>query len=110
MSEHKSARIAALNDAFRTSFNGGRVVMTASVNAFDPDLVNRIIEKVKSFDGFNRDNDPYGEHDFGAFEIDGKKIFWKVDTYADDTFTYGAEDPTDPDCVRVLTIMLAEDY
>jgi hypothetical protein len=30
------------------------------------------------------DNDPHGEHDFGAFEHEGQRIFWKIDYYAPD--------------------------
>ena len=29
------------------------------------------IRKVVDFDDFNEDNDPYGEHDFGSFELAG---------------------------------------
>lgn len=29
--------------------------------------------KVRDFDVFNEDNDPWGEHDFGSFEDNGKK-------------------------------------
>jgi len=69
-----------------------------------------IREKVETFDAFTPDNDPYGERDFGAFEHNGEKIFWKIDYY-DATLTYGSEDPSDPQqTVRVLTIMLASEY
>jgi Protein of unknown function (DUF3768) len=63
---------------------------------------------VQRFDAFTPDNDPYGEHDFVT--LDGEKLFWKIDTYADGSLTHGAEDPTDPAAMRVLTIMLAEEY
>ena len=55
-------------------------------------------------------NDPYSEHDFGAFEHAGERFFFKIDTYADASLTYGAEDPLGPGAVRVLTLMLASDY
>ena len=29
-----------------------------------------ILQKVRSFDQFTEDNDPYGEHDFGAFDFE----------------------------------------
>jgi Protein of unknown function (DUF3768) len=57
---------------------------------------------------------PYGEHDFGAFTFDHEgeslRIFWKIDYYAPDLL-HGSEDPADPaQTIRVLTIMLAEEY
>jgi hypothetical protein len=28
------------------------------------------------FDAFTEDDDPWGEHDFGAFDHEGERIFW----------------------------------
>jgi hypothetical protein len=106
----KNAAIRELNDAFRKSFAGGKVVMTASVAEL-PEIVraNALLE-VSRFDRFTSDNDPYGEHDFGSFELVGRTFFWKIDTY-DATMEFGSEDPADPTkTTRVLTLMLAEDY
>ncbi|WP_413661945.1 DUF3768 domain-containing protein [Methylocystis iwaonis] len=36
-----------------------------------------VTTKVMQFEAFTPDNDPHGEHDFGAFDHDGQKIFWK---------------------------------
>ena len=70
---------------------------------------NALLE-VARFDRFTPDNDPYGEHDFGSFELVGRKFFWKIDAY-DKSLEFGSEDPSDPDkTTRVLTLMLAEDY
>ena len=104
------AMIRDLNDAFRKTFSGGKVVMTASVAAL-PEMVraNALIE-VTRFDRFTAANDPHGEHDFGSFELVGRKFFWKVDCY-DANMEFGSEDPSDPSkTTRVLTLMLAEDY
>ena len=56
--------------------------------------------------------DPEGWHDFGAVEIRGETVFWKIDLYeADSDFRYGAEVPDNPaTTMRVLTIMLARDW
>ena len=55
-------------------------------------------------------HDPEGEHDFGAFEHGGARFFWKIDYYTPD-MEHGSEDPADPSqTLRVLTIMLAEEY
>ena len=58
----------------------------------------------------DKDNDPWSEHDFGSFEIDGETLFWKIDYY-DGSMQFGLEDPADPaKTMRVLTIMLSEEY
>jgi hypothetical protein len=65
------------------------------------------------FKDFTEDNDPYGEHDMGSFHIEGvtRKIFWKIDCYADASCSGGAEDPSDPArSFRVLTIMFGSEY
>jgi hypothetical protein len=55
-------------------------------------------------------NDPHEEHDFGSFEAEGHTIFFKID-YFDRSLTYHSPDPTDPAVtVRVITVMLADEY
>lgn len=106
----RTERIRALNDAFRTTFTGGRVMLTASVDALPSDVKAMAIRKVATFAAFDGDNDPHGEHDFGAFDLAGHKFFFKVDYY-DRRLKFGSDDPADPEkTTRVLTIMLAEDY
>ena len=106
----KTERIRELNDAFRTTFAGGKVMMTAGVNAL-PEMIraNAFIE-VARFDRFTADNDPHCEHDSGSLELCGRTFFFKIDCY-DTSMQFGSEDPSDPDkTTRALTIMLAEDY
>jgi len=68
------------------------------------------LKPLKVMYDFSSDNNPYGEHDFGSFEIDGHKLFWKIDYYALDMM-HGSEDAANPDITtRVLTIMLTEEY
>lgn len=106
----KTQRIAALNDAFRTTLAGGTVLLTQGIKALPETDQAAILEAVRTFGTFTRDNDPYGERDFGAFQHAGERFFWKIDYY-DPALTYGSEDPSDPtQTVRVLTIMLAEEY
>jgi hypothetical protein len=103
-------RIRELNDAFRTTMTGGKVLLTAGVDALPSDVKAMVIRKVATFSDFTPDNDPHGEHDFGSFELAGRKFFWKIDLY-DAKLEFGSEDPTDPSkTTRVLTIMLAEEY
>jgi len=104
-------RIAQLNDLCRKAMGiAGRLVQTAGIRALPPEDQSAIREKVEKFEAFTEDNDPYGEHDFGSFDHNGQKIFFKIDYY-DPTLTMGSEDPADPkQTVRVLTIMLADEY
>jgi hypothetical protein len=68
--------------------------------------------EVSRFDSFTEDNDPQGDHDFGAFDIDGAgTIFWKIDYHADKTCESRSEYPSDiSQCFRVLMIILASEY
>jgi hypothetical protein len=104
-------KIRLLNDQFRMQGLGrGSLMHTSSVHQCGPAFVQAAINAVRSFDGFNNDNDPYGEHDFGAFEVEGEKLFFKIDYYdlAREAHPPDAADPAVTH--RVLTIMLAEDY
>ena len=102
--------IKTLNDNFRKTFIGGRVMLTSGIRAKTQDEIAEILEKVRSFDNFTTANDPYGEHDFGSFDYKGQKIFWKIDYY-DLNYEYMSENPADPTITnRVLTIMLASEY
>ena len=101
--------IKTLNDNFRKTFIGGRVMLTSGIRAKTQDEIAEILEKVRSFDNFTTANDPYGEHDFGSFDYKGQKIFFKIDYY-DLNYEYMSENPADPTITnRVLTIMLALD-
>jgi hypothetical protein len=61
--------IAALNDQARTTFQGCTVILTKGIFSLPEALQDAIIQQVRSFDTFTPDNDPYGEHDFGAFNF-----------------------------------------
>jgi hypothetical protein len=103
-------KIRALNDAFRKSMSGGRVMMTAGVDALPSDVKAMVIRRVATFADFSADNDPHGEHDFGNFMLAGRKFYFKIDYY-DAAMEFGSEDPADPSkTTRVLTIMLASEY
>ncbi len=111
-----SARIAELNDRLRKGDTSlGSLTMTPGIAGFDQLDQFEIIERLQSFDSFPEGDDPYGEHDFGAFDSRGVRIFWKIDYY--DRASYctgdecGSDDPSDPaKTYRVLTVMLADEY
>jgi hypothetical protein len=102
--------IRALNDAFRRTFVGGAVMITAGVEALPVEQRRSLLQKVRAFDAFGEDNDPHCEHDFGSVEEGGVRYFWKVDCY-DRATEMGSPDPADPTVTtRVLTIMRADEY
>jgi Protein of unknown function (DUF3768) len=106
----KTARIRALNDELRQNFAAGIAVMTPGVAALGAEVVERIVKTIAVFDDFCHANDPYEEHDFGAFEADGHMIYFKID-YFDRELSMHSPDPADPSVTqRVITIMLAEEY
>jgi hypothetical protein len=103
-------RIRVLNDDFRRSFVGGLVVITAGVEAMPAEQRRSLLAKVRAFDAFTEDNEPQGEHDFGAIDEGGVRYFWKIDYY-DRATEFGSPDPADPAVTtRVLTIMRADEY
>jgi len=106
-----TARIAELNDLLRTTFLTGKVVWTEGIAALTGEARSEVLSLVREFSAFTPDNDPYGEHDFGAVTHDAAgRVFWKIDYY-DADYRFHSPDPADPKVTRrVLTIMLAEEY
>ena len=106
----KAARIRQLNDELRTTGKGGLVMMTQGVQQLGVMHQAEIMQAIRNFDAFNEDNDPYGEHDFGAIDVAGRRLFWKIDAY-DLDMEMGSPDPADPGVTcLVLTVMLANEY
>ena len=103
-------RIAELNDKFRTTLIGDKVILTSGIASLPTEQQQEIINKVKIFNTFTEDNDPYGEHDFGCFEYHGQQIFWKIDMY-DLNYEYYSPNPELEEVTnRVLTVMFASEY
>jgi hypothetical protein len=113
----RSEQIRILNDAFRTTvlpvgstIGTDELVITRGVADRGADFIDRAVTAVRTFCDFTQDNDPFGEHDFGTFELDGVNLFWKIDCY-DQDLDFGSPDPADPAVTRrVLTVLLAEEY
>jgi hypothetical protein len=102
--------IRALNDELRQNLTVGTALITAGVAALGAEAVARIVKTIAVYDDFCHANDPYEEHDFGSFEVDGQTIFFKIDYY-DKALASHSPDPTDPSVTeRVIIIMLAEEY
>jgi hypothetical protein len=107
---HRRRQTRKLNDAFRRTTIGGKLVVTHGVAALGAIHVLALVDRVRNFADFSEANDPHGEHDFGAFEDSQKRFFWKIDYY-DEQLHRGSEDPRNPaKTTRVLTLMLADEY
>lgn len=112
----RAAKIAALNDQMRREPRSkalGQVVITAGVAAEGDEFRLKVREALAALGprDFTPANDPYGERDFCAFQVHGKRLFFKVDYYAKGDLTRASEDPADPDKTeRIMTIMFAEEY
>jgi hypothetical protein len=103
-------RTRALNDELRIYHRGGRIMVTAGVQALGENMMRRLDEAIAAFDEFDEDSDPHGEHDFGVVEIGGKEVMFKIDYY-DITLNYLSPDPSNPEITtRVMTIMLVKEY
>lgn len=103
--------VRRLNDQFRCASAGrGSLMLTAGVHELGSTFAWAAITAVKAFNQFTRDNDPYGEHDFGALTVADERLFFKIDYY-DLALEGHSPDAADPaQTHRVLTIMLASEY
>ena len=80
--DNNTAKIAELNDLCRKAMGiAGRAVQTAGISSLPPEDQSAVREKVETLDAFTPDNDPHKERDFGAFEHNGQRIFWKIGYY-----------------------------
>lgn len=114
-----NAIIAEQNDRFRTTWGAdfsvpGQIVMTRGVADLSPAAKAIIMQRVQTFSEFTEDNDPYGDHTFGAFEFEiagnSYNIFWKIDLY-DTAYNMGSDKPEDVTVTRrVLTVLHASEY
>lgn len=114
-----AAIIAQQNDRFRNTWGAdftipGQVVFTAALAEAGFATTAAAMAGVQQFADFNDDNDPYGDHSFGAVEIkvgdETKTVWFKIDLY-DKAYEYGSEQPTDVGQTRrVMTVMFPSDY
>jgi hypothetical protein len=103
-------RIRVLNDELRHNLPAGHAIITAGIAALGAEAVARIVQTIAIYDDFCHADDPQVEHDFGVFDADDHRIFFKIDYY-DKSLSGHSPDPSDASVTtRVITIMLAEEY
>tara|TARA_R110000772_G_scaffold3973_3_gene14100 strand:+ start:263 stop:634 length:372 start_codon:yes stop_codon:yes gene_type:complete len=113
-------KVADLNDQLRKDmFTGNmlkkhnlknKIVLTPGIAGLNLIDKEKVFASVKYFGNFTKNNNPWGEKDFGNFNFKKETFNWKIDYY-DNDMKYHSPDKTDPDkTIRVLTIMKAEEY
>lgn len=121
----KSEHTRRLNDLARTQpdivnatwvMTRGVMLLLAGDEAADK-AVGLAAERVAAlraalarFSDWDAGNDPSGEHDFGAFDLFGERLFFKIDYYHPDHDTHAPVPSSIELCRRVLTIMRADEY
>jgi hypothetical protein len=122
----KTGRIRRLNDLTRTQpiiANANWVMTEGIAHLLTGDAkrdtpaaeaalarVTELRRAIAEYSDWSEGSDPYGEHDFGTFELFGQRIFFKVDYYHPDHDTHAPVPDSIELCRRVLTVMLAEEY
>jgi hypothetical protein len=106
----RAERIGRLNDQLRKTGEGGQIMITRGVQALAGFDAEQLRSELAAFDGFDPFNDPHGERDFGALDLFGAELLWKIDYFTPDLM-FGSDDPADPAATqRVLTVLLVEEY
>ena len=101
--------IAHLNDELRINGIGGNFFISKTLALMDQKDRAAIIQAVREFDSFDKNNDPLNERDFGSLTLAGKDIFWRIDCY-DKDFKGPSPNPCDASVTgRLFTIMLASE-
>jgi hypothetical protein len=107
---NRVAKIRELNDRLRMNGLGGMWLATIGISSLPPDDLRAVFKAVLTFNDFNSDNNPHGEHDCAVQTVGDTKIIWKIDYYDRDR-QFHSPDPSNPKVtVRVLTVMLASEY
>jgi len=79
--DDEKTRIRNLNDSFRASGQGGRIVSTQGIQQLSSVDQAAVFEKIRVFDACTQANDPHGEHEFGSIEYGGEKILFRIGYY-----------------------------
>ena len=107
--ERFAMTIKEVFNPFNKNSHGFNVNITPEVA--ESEHLIEILEAVQNHRKFPKGDDPYGLHDFGAFEVDGRRWYFKFDFYEDEKMQWGW-DPLDEHrrAYRLLTIMCSSEY
>lgn len=71
-------KIQELNDSFRTSLSGGKVMITRGISLLPSEDGNNIVKQVQSFNSFNKNNDPMENTILGYLTLRETGFFGKL--------------------------------
>ena len=111
LDEKRIARIRAFNDELRTTGQGGETYTTPGFRSLQPQTQVRAFEVIRTFTDWTPENDPWRQHDCAIVDVlPGVRVMFKIDYYDLDK-EWGSPDPADSSMtVRVLTILLPDEY
>ena len=78
--EH-AKKIAILNDRFRQTFRGGKIILGDKVRTLSYLEKSHLVQAIKMFSDFNSENDPYREHDFGCVLLNTQRYYFRICCY-----------------------------
>lgn len=99
-----SDKIRRLNDALRRFHIGGRVLLSLGITCLSENAIAAILNAVRTYDGFSKENDPENVHDFGIIEVGEHTVMFKIDVAS------APRSDTSDALERVLTIVLADEW
>ena len=77
--EERARETAQKNDLLRRTCTGDQLEISPGIAALPPKVVGEALFIMRTFEEFNTKNDPYQNHDFGSFELDGHTFLFQVD-------------------------------
>ena len=106
--------IAEQNDLFRRSWPHalipGRFLLMPGVAARPGSFQSTCISAVRSYNGFPDANEPYDTRRMSALEVDGERIWFRIDLY-DEHYRSYPKNPINPSKTkRLLRVYSADDW
>lgn len=102
----QAKRIGEINDIFRQTLMGGKIVFTPKVRALSPNTIRLLLGALRRGNS-KRIHKLYHEKNTGAVVVQKMKFVWNIDYCDRDDESQKAEDPTDiRNTLRILTVMM----
>lgn len=74
-----------------------QLIFSSQISALNLQKQIQLLEKIKNFNEFNDENDPYNQHDFGSLVFEKNVVVWKIDSLKNNQ-------------ILCLTVMFEDEY